>query len=57
LAKTYGNIGILYQSTGEYSKALSYHEKALKIRQQSLPPNHPQLQIYGKSLEDIKKKL
>ena len=28
---------------GEYSKALSSHEKALEIRQQSLPPNHPDL--------------
>ena len=28
---------------GEYSKALSSHEKALEIQQQSLPPNHPDL--------------
>jgi tetratricopeptide (TPR) repeat protein len=28
---------------GEYSKALSFDERALKIRQQSLPPNHPDL--------------
>jgi tetratricopeptide (TPR) repeat protein len=28
---------------GEYSKALSSHEKALVIKQQSLPPNHPDL--------------
>jgi hypothetical protein len=27
----------------EYSKALSSHEKALEIRQQSLPSNHPDL--------------
>ncbi len=26
---------------GEYSKALSSDEKALQIKQQSLPPNHP----------------
>ena len=30
---------------GDYSKALSYYEKALAIRQQSLPPNHPDLAI------------
>jgi tetratricopeptide (TPR) repeat protein len=30
---------------GEYSKALSYYEKALEIKQQSLPPNHPDLAI------------
>jgi tetratricopeptide (TPR) repeat protein len=28
---------------GEYSKALSSQEKVLEIRQQSLPPNHPDL--------------
>jgi tetratricopeptide (TPR) repeat protein len=26
---------------GEYSKALSSHEKALEIKQKTLPPNHP----------------
>jgi tetratricopeptide (TPR) repeat protein len=28
---------------GEYSKALSYYEKALEIRQKTLPPAHPDL--------------
>jgi tetratricopeptide (TPR) repeat protein len=28
---------------GDYSKALSNYEKALEIRAQSLPPNHPDL--------------
>ncbi|CAF1551223.1 unnamed protein product [Rotaria magnacalcarata] len=28
---------------GEYSKALEYYEKALKIREISLPPTHPDL--------------
>ena len=30
---------------GEYSKALSYYEKALEIRKQSLPSNHPDLAL------------
>ena len=33
----------VYYNMGDYSKALSSHEKALAIRQQSLPPNHPDL--------------
>ena len=37
------NIGIVYNNMGEYSKALSSHEKSLEIKQQSLPPNHPDL--------------
>jgi tetratricopeptide (TPR) repeat protein len=28
---------------GEYAKALSYYEKALKIWEKTLPPNHPDL--------------
>ncbi|CAF4221947.1 unnamed protein product, partial [Rotaria sordida] len=28
---------------GNYSEALSSHEKALAIRQKSCPPNHPHL--------------
>ncbi|CAF4555589.1 unnamed protein product [Rotaria magnacalcarata] len=28
---------------GEYSKALEYYEKSLKIREISLPPTHPDL--------------
>ena len=33
----------MYNKMGEYTKALSSHEKALEIKQQSLPPNHPDL--------------
>ena len=29
----------------EYSKALSYYEKALEIEQKTLPSNHPYLAI------------
>jgi tetratricopeptide (TPR) repeat protein len=33
---------------GDYSEALSYHEKALEIYQKTLPENHPDLAIsYG----------
>ncbi len=42
---------------GEYSKALSYYERALDIGQHSLPANHPNLQIFRESIEIVKKKL
>ncbi|CAF1516429.1 unnamed protein product, partial [Adineta steineri] len=32
-----------YDNMGDYPKALSSHEKALAIRQESLPSNHPHL--------------
>ena len=34
---------MVYQSTGEYSTALSYFKKTLEIQQQALPHNHPNL--------------
>jgi tetratricopeptide (TPR) repeat protein len=43
MANPYDGIGAVYYSMGDYSKALSYYTKALEIRQQSLPPNHPNL--------------
>jgi len=30
----YGNIGIVYDSLGDYQKATEYHEKDLKIAQE-----------------------
>jgi hypothetical protein len=42
---------------GEYSKALSFYERVLHIRQYLLPANHPHLQLYNDTLENIKKKM
>ncbi len=49
---------------GEYSKALSYFEKALEIRRKTLPENHPDFAqsynniawVYG-SMNDYRKAL
>ncbi|CAF3966410.1 unnamed protein product, partial [Adineta steineri] len=41
LATSYSNIGLTYSEMGEYSKALSYYEKALEIQEKSLPSDHP----------------
>ena len=44
LATSYNNIGLVYDSMGEYEKALSYYEKDhWKSSQIALPPNHPDL--------------
>lgn len=40
-ATSYNNIGRLYYNMGEYSKALEYYEKALKIREQIFGSEHP----------------
>ena len=36
-------MGSVYSNMGEYSKALSYYEKCLDMRQKTLPANHPDL--------------
>ncbi|CAF1179378.1 unnamed protein product [Adineta steineri] len=42
-APIYYQLGWIKYSEGEYEEALLSHEKALKIRQQLLPSNHPHL--------------
>ncbi|CAF1477100.1 unnamed protein product [Adineta steineri] len=42
-ANIYHQLGRIKYFQEEYQEALSYYEKALVIRQQSLPPNHPHL--------------
>jgi hypothetical protein len=46
----------VYDNMDEYSKALSYYERALDIFQASLPPNHPSIKTVKESIEIVKKK-
>ena len=57
LAGSHYNMGLLYETMGNYSKACSSYERAVEIGQKSLPSNHPELQKYRRELVDIKKKL
>ncbi|CAF1554943.1 unnamed protein product, partial [Rotaria magnacalcarata] len=41
---------------GEYSKALSYLEKALGIWRKSLPSTHPNIKIVTNAIDRVKKK-
>jgi hypothetical protein len=47
----------VYESIGEYTKAISLYERTINIAQRSLPENHPNLQAIRKSIERVKKKL
>ena len=38
VAATLNNIGIVYNSRGEYEKALEHYEKCLKIRTKTFGP-------------------
>jgi tetratricopeptide (TPR) repeat protein len=42
-ATFYNHLGLAKYNQGEYKEALALYEKSLAIKQQSLPPNHPDL--------------
>ena len=50
---SYNNIGMVYYSMGDYPQALSSHEKALVIQQQSLPLNHPHLAMSYNNISNV----
>jgi tetratricopeptide (TPR) repeat protein len=39
----YHNLGWIKKDQGKYTEAITYYEKSLKIRQKTLPANHPDL--------------
>jgi tetratricopeptide (TPR) repeat protein len=39
----YNQLGMAKDNQGDYEEAIIFYEKALKIAQKSLPPNHPDL--------------
>ena len=43
--RIYNQLGMIKVGIGEYSKGLSFYDKALAIQQQSLPPSHPDLAL------------
>ncbi|CAF3495163.1 unnamed protein product [Rotaria socialis] len=57
LATSYNNIGGVYYSMGEYSKALPLQEKALDIFRKSLPSTHPDIKNVMIGIAATKEKL
>ena len=56
-ATIYHMLGTVKNQQGEYSKALSYYEKAYEIFQRVLPANHPGLDILYSSIGVVYDKL
>ncbi|CAF3801453.1 unnamed protein product, partial [Rotaria sordida] len=46
-------LGWAYNDMGEYSKALSSHERSLEIQKIALPPNHPDLATSYNSIGEV----
>jgi CHAT domain-containing protein/Tfp pilus assembly protein PilF len=42
LAHAYNNAGIAYQGDGAFADAEKYYKRALELREQVYPPNHPE---------------
>ncbi|CAF4229329.1 unnamed protein product, partial [Rotaria magnacalcarata] len=57
LAVSYWSIGEIYSTIGEYSKSLSFLEKALAIFRNSFSSTHPDIESVMNSIEYVKKKL
>ena len=45
MARSYNNIGLVYDNKGEYDKALEYYQKSLAIKLKQLGPEHPSVAI------------
>ncbi|CAF4843448.1 unnamed protein product, partial [Rotaria sp. Silwood2] len=52
-ATTYVNLGETYREMKDYSTALTYFEKGLKIREKKLPKNHPDLAVVYHNLAKL----
>lgn len=53
LAICYNNEGIVYKNRNEFPKAMEYYQKALSIRQQILPADHPDIANSYNNIGDI----
>ena len=47
------NIGLVYENTGKYSKAIKFFKQAVEIAQNVLPPSHPNLQQWQERLDSM----
>eukprot|EP00669_Euglena_mutabilis_P007139 TRINITY_DN251_c0_g1_i1.p2 TRINITY_DN251_c0_g1~~TRINITY_DN251_c0_g1_i1.p2 ORF type:complete len:106 (+),score=11.68 TRINITY_DN251_c0_g1_i1:41-358(+) len=53
VATTLNSIGSVYESQGDYSQALEYHGKALRIRRTALGDDHPDVAALYRRMSDV----
>jgi len=56
-AVSYNNIGVFYANRGDFSKALEYLEKALKIFEEKLGTEHPNTKQTKQDVDYVKSNL
>jgi tetratricopeptide (TPR) repeat protein len=49
----YNQIGLAKYNQGEYKEAIKFYEKALKIKEKTLPANHPALAIFYNNIGNV----
>jgi tetratricopeptide (TPR) repeat protein len=52
-AYLYHQLGWTKKNQGEYQEAITFYEKALQIKEKSLPPNHPDLASYYNNIGEV----
>lgn len=53
VARDVNNLGLVLKDLSELAAAKATFERALKILQRSLPPDHPHIQIVRRNLESL----
>ena len=54
---SYNNIGLVYDNMGDYSKALEYYEKSLRISLTVFDEDHPNTKVVQENIEMVRQKL
>ncbi|WP_020559052.1 tetratricopeptide repeat protein, partial [Thiofilum flexile] len=57
VATSLNNLAVLYESMGEYAKALTLYERSLAINEKVLGKNHPNTKITRENYERALQKL
>jgi tetratricopeptide (TPR) repeat protein len=57
MAAIYNNIGWLYESKEDYTKALDYYRKSLEISRKTLPPTHHHVTEAENSIRRLKNRM
>ena len=53
MAKSYGGIGNVYNSQGQYERALEYYQKSLEIRIRVFGSDHPDVAVSYENLAAV----
>ena len=53
MAAWHSNLGLVLRELGDLGGARAQHERALEIGQATLGPDHPDVAVYRRNLDDV----